>query len=455
MRRLARSFLGRAACLASLALACTAAPGPEQRRAVIAKEPSTLAPTELELEPVQPLTIGWAERRFDHPKVALVRNKAGLKLHRGGDYAGGLAGFEDALAADPDYAWARYNRACALSRLVRFDEAAEDLDRLLREDLPTFGPRLDGDEDLAGLRESAAGGRLLERREQFTAAWADALDLGVIALSYRSIEPDDEGDQRVFALYDQLRIGVYVPTTRRFVPLAPEVDDAIFAMIDRSEPEAARVLVISGKVVSGDMWVIQPFDIGVHLFDLVTPGRVVTELEHVERGHELLQEHRLAVDATIEGEQVRLIYREVQYASDNDVSVRVSGSRVQILAETEELAPTSEFIHIDGFGADLRGPDPVSADGRVTMHFVLVSSCDEEGATHEYSLARRDAATGATEQLASGDSRAGASLGPEGSIYLEVGGRIERFAPGQREAIADVPSWIHFETPGYGHDCSI
>lgn len=70
------------------------------------------------------------------------------------------------------------------------------------------------------------------------------------------------------------------------------------------------------------------------------------------------------------------------------------------------------------------------------MHFVLVSSCDEEGATHEYSLARRDVATGATERLASGDSRAGAALGPEGSIYLEVGGRIERFAPGQRESIS-------------------
>ena len=97
----------------------------------------------------------------------------------------------------------------------------------------------------------------------------------------------------------------------------------------------------------------------------------------------------------------------------------------------------------------------MSADGRVTMHFVLVSSCDEEGATHEYSLARRDSATGTTEPLASGDSRAGAALGPEGSIYLEVGGRVDRFAPGQRESIEDVPSWIHFETPGYGHDCSI
>ena len=113
------------------------------------------------------------------PDAAKAANVAALALHRAGNFEGSLAGFDAALALAPDYLMARFNRACALSRLNRVDDAAAALRELFALHLTEFGPRLTSDEDFARLRAAAAFGPLTEAHDALVAAYAAAAASGV------------------------------------------------------------------------------------------------------------------------------------------------------------------------------------------------------------------------------------------------------------------------------------
>jgi tetratricopeptide (TPR) repeat protein len=163
-----------------------------------------------------PLAIGWTEILGAPDAAAQQQHRKGLAQHEAGRCEAALASFERALAIEPDLAWARYHRARALACLGRSDDAVLELERLVLEDLPTFGPRWAGDEALAAVRATAEGQELDARLPAIREAYRQAIATGVPAMTYHAREPRDaEGQPRI--PQEDLRLGVYEPATRRFV----------------------------------------------------------------------------------------------------------------------------------------------------------------------------------------------------------------------------------------------
>ncbi len=176
---------------------------------------------------IEPPSTAWEK--------ASAKNVAALRLHHAGRFAEARAGFEAALALDPAYDLARFNLACASSRLGDEAAAAREIAKLIARDTPRFTPKLHADSDLASLRGSPEGAALEAKLGAIEHAWATVVAGGLPA-SY--VAPEIGG----------VRYGVYVPSKRRFVPAAAEAGSAD-AVLDRGHH---RVAFIESGVV-GDI----------------------------------------------------------------------------------------------------------------------------------------------------------------------------------------------------------
>jgi len=61
-----------------------------------------------------------------------VSNAAGASAAPAGDHSGALKAYEQAVAADPNHVWARYNYACELALAGRGKEALAELTKLYK-----------------------------------------------------------------------------------------------------------------------------------------------------------------------------------------------------------------------------------------------------------------------------------------------------------------------------------
>ena len=275
--------MGRALVLGMLAVGCTPVAAPASTEPVEPTEQLTdlpnapQAPTDPTEEPeAAPLEIGWSPIPARPSPDAVRENKAALAKHRDGDYEASLEGFEAARKASPDYHWARYNAACADSRLGNTRAAAKAMAALLLEDLPTFRPRLLEDDDLQALRESEEGKALLARLPTIMRAYTQALERGAPAMIYTEHpEATGRGDRTEQKMpYSDLRLGVYDHVTHRMVPMVPEVARAYSGVLD---VHSKRAIVAYGRLHMKDMWEIQPHKAKVTLFSLEELGKPLLE----------------------------------------------------------------------------------------------------------------------------------------------------------------------------------
>jgi len=82
--------------------------------------------------------IGWEVVPPEPPDRAFRANTLGWQRHLKGDWAGSRPHFQEAISIVSEYDLARYNLACALSRLDQLDESLEQLTYVLVRDLPRF-----------------------------------------------------------------------------------------------------------------------------------------------------------------------------------------------------------------------------------------------------------------------------------------------------------------------------
>lgn len=429
-----------------------------------------------------PLAIGWTEILGAPDATAQQRHRRGLAQHEAGGCEAALASFEQALAIEPDSAWARYHRARALACLGRGDDAALELERLVLEDLPTFGPRWLGDEALAEARDTAEGQELDARLPAIREAYRQALATGVPAMTYHALEPRDaEGQPRI--PYEDLRLGVYEPATRRFVPAVPAVPNALAGAFDR---QADRALVLAGELVQGDIWLVQARRLDVRVFDLADPGRVVLEAIDVDARYPETDQIRVAVEAAVEGDDARVTLRQVGYDPTRTQSVHVTTNAIELTRE--HVPATSPHVHVDANGAFADVPPPAGlslAGGMLHVHslahpialgpghdpsghphvartlddrwaivFTEVAGCKETAFTRHV-LDRVDLEHGEATRLSAAATHAGVALGPDGSVYLDADGRVVRFPSGSTKPVADVLPGVRFALPHYDRDCSI
>lgn len=85
------------------------------------------------------------------------------------------AKFEEALEKDPEYAAAAYNLACVLSFQGEHAASADMIEKVLVGAYPRFGPSIEEDKDLLGLRLSKEWTRVQAMQQKYRVAWARAL----------------------------------------------------------------------------------------------------------------------------------------------------------------------------------------------------------------------------------------------------------------------------------------
>jgi tetratricopeptide (TPR) repeat protein len=441
------------------------------------------APTE-PTTPHEPASfvIGWAEIPGELDAVAGQHHREGVTQLRTAHYEAALASFDQALAIAPEDPWSRFDRARALARLGRADEAVAELERLVLEDLPTFGPRWAVDEDLAAARAAAAGRRLDARLPVIREAYRRAIGSGVPAMTYRARAPRDAKGQPQVP-HEGLRLGVYEPTARRFVPAVPAVPGALAGYLDR---QADRALVLAGELVMGEIWLVQARRVDVSIFDLDDPGRMVLHADDVDVRHPETHQIRVAVEAAVEGDDARVTLQQLLYDPKGTMSLRVTANGIDLTRE--HVAATSPRVHVDANGAFVDVPPPAglslegqllrvharrqpielgpghdpqghptvarTIDDRWAVVLTEVAGCKEVAYT-SHVLDRVDLERREATRLSAAATHASVALGADGSVFLDADDRVVRFPPGSSTAVADVMPGVRFVLPDYDRDCSI
>lgn len=400
-------------------------------------------PTEL------PTDLGWTEPPAAPSAAQWRANQAALRHHRAERFEAARDGFAAVVAEAPGYHNARFNLACAHTKLGDLEAASRELRTLLERDLPTYGPRLDEDEDLAPLRTDAAGEALAAYRARVTRGYEAALEAGApIAWEQTVPNPrrrseDDEGyHTRLYA-----QAGVWWPAERRFVPMAPRVHvDSDFLMyahavawLHRSRRTAISVTANSN---AADMSTLDPVVIQIHR----APTGEALHRRTIPNPEEWML-GSVRIRPTPEGARFE------SQAGEGFVGPRGApeGPTLQLLAEASsevQLEPSAGLDGVEVVGRTLRiGAEPggrevnlpsirdtdhgvSSVDDRVlplgTTHALVLTTqfvdMGTDGQGHgAHVLTRVDRRDGATEELRRGEGPAHAMSVGEGAL-VQLGG---------------------------------
>lgn len=456
--------------------------------AVAAEDPQPTAPAGDVPAPEAP-PVGWSTDLRVVPEAARAANVAALALHRAEDFAGSLAGFEAAIALAPDYLMARFNRACALSRLGRVDAAAEALRELLALDLTEFGPRLSTDDDLAALHASPAFAPLTAAHDALVEAYAAAAASGVPVTLYE-LEETDAGASRV-TIPRRYRAGVFLPDSQRVVLLTPSVPNAFGLVFSR---DSSNVTVLHGPLTSS-MYELFPATFGVTVFSLTRPGAVVASAERLPATFRRLfpAVYRASVpdddptdwDMSFGGIRVRPLQDgvelQVQSLVGNTVMrLDVRGERPSVATEPRDTLPLHLVRVVQGVmgdsslpaGFSLRGTsltvpgrdEPVAlgalhgwkqweVDREHQALFVMAVRNGCEGRGHR--LLRVDLATFEVRELSA--ARRGGALvrSGTGELYVQVDADVRRLSGAGELSEGGLPTWLKLTYPVPESDCTM
>lgn len=290
--------------------------------------------------------------------------------------------------------------------------------------------------------------------------------------------------------YEALRLGLYDPRARRFVPLTDPVPSALGGLLD---PERARAFVLAGDLVMGEIWLVQARRLDVALFDLTravdAKGHAVLHADDVDVRDPKTNRNRVAVEASLERDDaVRVTLHQLGYDPKGTLVLRITSEGVTTTADP--LATDSASVIVSASGVFVERPPPAGLvlerdrlivrdpdqpertfalprghdeghhqvvrtdDGRFIMVFTQQAGC-REVAFARYVLDRIDVREGTVTRLSAAPVHAGVELGPDGSVYLDDGERVLRFPPTSAKPIDDVLEGVRFVMPDFDRDCSI
>lgn len=149
--------------------------GGKEEPPAVKEKPAPPAPEPPQDQPYEGPLLGRAEIDAAGIREAHRLNTSGLTMLRKRLHDRAAEKFEQALEKDPEYAAAAYNLACVRSIQGRHPESAKMLEQAMRLGYPRFGPKLETDKDLEGLRASEAWQGVEKHRSLYAEQWAHAL----------------------------------------------------------------------------------------------------------------------------------------------------------------------------------------------------------------------------------------------------------------------------------------
>lgn len=455
--------------VAALTSACSAPPGTSQtppdgppQVTVRADLPPQAAAPEAPPVPAPPAlsvpSLGFASAP-DISQSARNHNRKGLEHHRAKRYREALAAFEAAIERSPDHDMARFNRACALGRLGRHDEAAAEADTLLLRDRVRFQPRLWNDPDLQATRESPAWQAVSERRLAVERAFAEAMPRAIPGLFYKYESPfltpgkPNSGTRNLVA-------GLYVHNEGRFLPVS---HGGFTALVDTAR---ARVLTVDSFRWEGVVHAVYrsssirihsfapgvTFDASSSLYSEAPTVLGVSELAPKEFAGEMGFEKSWTITSTDEGAWVDLLWIHGSGSARNRLSMSPEGLlRTKVkTADGLHLRMRTEgavFQSPAPSGHDLRGrsytppdQDTLQLDRRhrsatwqslvqdASGRYVFITSVrhhqprearDEHEGRLDHIVERIDLHTQTHTVFSAGPGPAHTVLGPDGAVYVD------------------------------------
>jgi len=210
------------------------------RRSTSATSPVVMRASALptaSIAPPPPPLLGTEDTELPS-EVAVAQNNQAFEHHKRGDYAAAAAGFREAVTTSPGFLLARYNLACALARTSDTSGAERELRYVFERDLPDVRERAHKDEDLVAFWSSEAGHELAAYEATLVDRWRAALAHGLRAMIW--VDSKTQGnvvEQNIAMLRPKvLRVGVYDPSTRRFVTQSPAPRAPIGALVAQDLP---------------------------------------------------------------------------------------------------------------------------------------------------------------------------------------------------------------------------
>lgn len=436
--------------------AATPARTPEAAPSAVRAEPA--APEAPRPAAAEAAPIGWADVPAADAPEAFMANRAALEKHRAGDLAASRAGFEKAVGLSPRYGLARFNLACARTRLGELEAAAADLEALAAEDLPLVAQRFADDPDLAALRAAPAGARVAARIEALRAAWAAAAREGVAAIAFRGRRAP-EGWPRV----GLLRAGVWVHAPRRFVPLVPPSTLPLSALVDLA---AGQAIMIAGQgrfdgipQIEGASVQTAPLaPVGTEL----TTARGAGQAFDVEAG---TRSGTVRYRLNTEGRTPRWSTTSLRASEPPDrewLTVQPEGTLLHTeppagwsLRGNELAMPDGTTIALgQGHTVSQAHQLLVSADGQTAIVVSVRADCPGGEGRLAHFVDRVAVGARSVERLSTGASTAAARLGGDGALYLQIGTATRRYATPAASTHEPLPEGILLVAPLDTPDCS-
>lgn len=404
--------------------------------------------------------IGWEVVPPEPPERAFKANTLGWQRHNKSDWEGARPYFQEAVSIVTEYDLARYNLACAESRLGNLDAALEQLTHVLVRDLPRFKRVVHEDQDLGNLRRSPLNEELERRIDKIEKVWGEAMAAGTPAVAWRersqTMISEAQGKQGQL-----LRPGVWMHTTKRFVPAMEIIEDAFSGFVDVERQKG--ILIVASPTVD-----MPPLLEGARV--LITP---LTPVGEAPRKAELVQDNLGIIEtaATDSGVRVRLNTTKTAWKD-----LRAGG----LVRSDDQTSPDRPVLKVTPDGSLLIGFHPpgwsnknrsiFTPDGREivlqagqskgTQHSIFLSpdgghgvvvairmKCTDEGPVLHHWIDRFDLQGGNAEGLANADGAAAAQYGRDGALYLQLGEETIRYATPTANSYETLPEGVMLVPP--------
>ncbi|MCA9519092.1 MAG: tetratricopeptide repeat protein [Myxococcales bacterium] len=404
--------------------------------------------------------IGWDDVPGEPPDRAFRANTEGWKRHEKGDWAGSKPLFEEAVDIVTEYDLARYNLACALSRLGQLDDALLELTTVLKRDFPRFKRKALEDPDLGNLRRSALGDELEWRVEKLDEIWKQAMQVGTPTIAWRpwtdTVIAAAQGGQGQL-----LRPGVWIDDVRRFVP-AMELQEGVYSgLVDVERQQAilvtgARTADTPPQFRDAHLYVAPLSPVGANPRDasLTLDALDTIEVHAVSSGARVrLNRHKTAWRELRAGGLVR---GEGQDTPDRPVLMVTPDGSLLTQPLPAGWSVKNRTVYMPG-GEEVTVQSTHSVTNVRSLLFnadrswaVLIGvrmKCGKDGAELRHAVDRIDLRSRRAEGLSNRDGAAAAVFGRDGALYLQVDDTLQRYASPDDDTFETLPEGILLVAP--------